>query len=536
MKKLLALVLMLALVVPATLVVGGFAETSDPVEFTYYRSGLNRNAITYYNDTLWVKELESRMNVKVNIIGPATGDDYNTAVNILLASDNYPEMVYMNWNNYNGGLRAAIDDGIVVDISANEEYKSLMPTWFGMLDADPQLYRCVTLDDGTSAMFCHTEPDLRRAAYGGYAIRKDWLDNLGLEIPDTIDDLYAVLTAFKTEDANGNSDADDEIPLTDDSDKGLMQSLIAAWGLRYNKMYPDPETGKITYWTEYKDGEPFLDCLATLAKWYQEGLIDSEFASQDSTAKEAKITSDQAGMYFAYTANYLTWEDALVKYKPELDGKVCIYGLVPLAGADGKHYGANDAHVRPAAATEGTCVTNKAVENGNIEAILKLIDFMYTDEGSEIINWGVEGVSYTKDAEGNHQWTDLVTKDPEFSFGDAVFKYALPTWGSWPKKMSYEAWYQIEVNCDDSATATANYWAADTSLLIPELMMNQDEAETFNQIKTDADTAAAEIFTGVILGTKTIDDAREAIQTIQSMGIDNAISVYQNVYDRFNAK
>jgi hypothetical protein len=33
------------------------------------------------------------MNVKVNIIGPATGDDYKTAVIILLASDNLSEMV-----------------------------------------------------------------------------------------------------------------------------------------------------------------------------------------------------------------------------------------------------------------------------------------------------------------------------------------------------------------------------------------------------------------------------------------------------------
>ncbi|MFY9280028.1 MAG: hypothetical protein WAO47_10685, partial [Caldicoprobacterales bacterium] len=255
-------------------------SSGEVVEFTYYRPRLNRNNITDYDDALWVQELEKRMNVKINFMGPSSGDDYNQAVNILLAAGDYPDAVYMNWNNYNGGLRAAIDDGIVVDVSANEEYKQLMPTWFGLLEENEQLRRAVTLDDGTSALFCHIENELKRGAYAGYAIRKDWLDNVGLDVPTTIDELYTALKAFKEQDANGNGDKDDEIPMTDDSGKGLINFLMAAWGLRYNMPYIDPDTGKMTYWTEYKDGQAFTDFLTTMKKWYDEGLIDPEFASQ----------------------------------------------------------------------------------------------------------------------------------------------------------------------------------------------------------------------------------------------------------------
>ncbi|NJP40363.1 hypothetical protein HCH52_04775 [Oscillospiraceae bacterium HV4-5-C5C] len=504
--------------------------------FTYYRPGLNRNNITSYSDTLWVQELEKKMNVKIEFMGPASGDDYNQAVNIVLASGDYPDAVYMNWNNYNGGLRAAIDDGIVVDVSANETYKSLMPTWFGDLDENENLRRAVTLDDGTSALFCHIENNLKRGAYAGYGIRKDWLDNLGLQVPTTVDELYNVLSKFKTEDANGNGDNTDEIPMSDDSDHNLISYLAPAWGLRVNTPYLDPDTQKMTYWTQYKDGEAFTDFLTTLHQWYEEGLIDPEFASQDSSAKEAKITNDQVGFTFAWTGNYATWTDALAENFPSIADKIDIYGMVPVVGPAGKAYTANDAHVRYAASNEGTCVTSSSVKDGTIEAILKLFDYMYTDEGSEIINWGEEGVSYTKDADGKNQWTDAVTNDSEYSFSDKVFEYALPTWGGFPKVMSYDAWASIEATTASQQQAHENYWKADTGLLMPPLMMNQSEAEEYNQIMTDVNTAISELYLSVILGTKSVDDIPALLQQVDDMGINRAMEIYQGVYDRYISK
>lgn len=536
MKKriaaLLVLTVLLAIFVPA------FAEgEAEPVSITWYREALNGNAISGWENTAWIQEIERRTNVDITFLGPNSGDDYTQAVTIMLASGNYPDLVYMNWNNYNGGLSAAIEDGVVVDISASEEYKALMPTWFGMLEENEMLRRAVTLDDGTSALFCHVENDLKRGAYGGYAIRKDWLDRLGLEIPTTVDELYDVLVAFRDEDANGNGDPDDEIPLTDYSAKEMLGALAAAWGLRVNTMYPNPEEpDALTYWTEYNDGETFKDFVATMRQWYEEGLIDIEFASQDDTARVAKITSDQAGVFYCYTANFSQWEEAIAAANPEAAELVTIYGMVPVVGPAGKTYTTNDAHVRYAASNEGTCVTSAAEENGTIEAILKMIDFMYTEEGSEIINWGIEGESYTIDADGNHVWTDAVANDPEFSLYDKAFVYALPTSGAWPKLMDYEAWASIELSCDSALTGHNNYWAADAGLLVPPLMMNYEEAEEYNQIMTDANTAINEAWVSVILGTKPLEELDAPLALLDDMGVNRAIEIYQGVYDRYNAK
>ena len=85
MKKLVSLICALALLL--CLVPSSFAETTsseDPVEITYFRQDLARNSVAYYSETAWFQELEKRLNVKIKIIGPASTDDYNTAVNIMM--------------------------------------------------------------------------------------------------------------------------------------------------------------------------------------------------------------------------------------------------------------------------------------------------------------------------------------------------------------------------------------------------------------------------------------------------------------------
>jgi putative aldouronate transport system substrate-binding protein len=162
---------------------------AEPVKFRYYRDVYNGVAVQGWENMYWMQEWEKRMNVQIEFQGPASGDDFNTAVNIMLASGNYPEVVYNNWNNYSGGLAAAIEDGIVVNLS--ELYRDKLPNWFGLLEGNDNVRRAVTLDDGTSALLCHVEGNLKRAAYSGLGIRKDWCDKLGIPVPTTIDEVAA---------------------------------------------------------------------------------------------------------------------------------------------------------------------------------------------------------------------------------------------------------------------------------------------------------------------------------------------------------
>ena len=129
MKKILSLVCALTLLIGVLPVFSAGAE--EPVEITYFREELNRNSVAYYSDTAWVQEIEKRLNIKLKILGPASSDDYNTAVNAMLVSGEYPDLLFYDWDsNYNGGTMAGIEDGVIVPISEIPEYKEKVPNWF----------------------------------------------------------------------------------------------------------------------------------------------------------------------------------------------------------------------------------------------------------------------------------------------------------------------------------------------------------------------------------------------------------------------
>ena len=542
MKKVLSFLCALAML--ASLV--SFAVAEEPVEITYFRQELNRNVAAYYSETAWFQELENRLNIKLTILGPASSDDYNTAVNAMLVSGEYPDLLYFDWTQYSGGAMAGVEDGVIVPISEIPEYKEKVPNWFKVIEENDEVRRAVTQDDGSIVTFCHWEPNIARSAYWGYAIRKDWLDRLGLAVPTTVDEAYAVLKAFKEQDANGNGDPNDEIPFSCCNWWGTahpgFDTLAAAFSLKVNVMYRDPQAGKITYWTEYNNGENFKAYVETMRKWYEEGLIDEEFVSQKYDGWTAKITGDKVGMFFCFPDSVGSWEDSIKQtLKDNAYGNpddVCIYGLVPLKGIDGVPYtyDNDNAMVSFAGANQPTVITTAAVKNGHIEKCLELLNYLYSEEGSELNNWGVEGVSYTKDADGTHHWTEAVTNDPDYGMADAVFKYALPTLGGWPKAMSYEAWGSMNLVVPDQITTHKNYALSDTSLDIPSFALNAEEQETYSRIITDVNTAVSEVYLSVITGKKDVAELDALLAQVKSMGIGDAVAAYQSAYDRYMSR
>ena len=542
MKKVLSFLCALAML--ASLV--SFAVAEEPVEITYFRQELNRNVAAYYSETAWFQELENRLNIKLTILGPASSDDYNTAVNAMLVSGEYPDLLYFDWTQYSGGALAGVEDGVIVPISEIPEYKEKVPNWFKVIEENDEVRRAVTQDDGSIVTFCHWEPNIARSAYWGYAIRKDWLDRLGLAVPTTVDEAYEVLKAFKEQDANGNGDPNDEIPFSCCNWWGTahpgFDTLAAAFSLQVNVMYRDPQAGKITYWTEYNNGENFKAYVETMRKWYEEGLIDEEFVSQKYDGWTAKITGDKVGMFFCFPDSVGSWEDSIKQtLKDNAYGNpddVCIYGLVPLKGIDGVPYtyDNDNAMVSFAGANQPTVITTAAVKNGHIEKCLELLNYLYSEEGSELNNWGVEGVSYTKDADGTHHWTEAVTNDPDYGMADAVFKYALPTLGGWPKAMSYEAWGSMNLVVPDQITTHKNYALSDTSLDIPSFALNAEEQETYSRIITDVNTAVSEVYLSVITGKKDVAELDALLAQVKSMGIGDAVAAYQSAYDRYMSR
>jgi putative aldouronate transport system substrate-binding protein len=508
----------------------------EPTKITYYRPGIAQKTLTNFSDALWVKELEKRMNVKIDFQGPKTTDDYNQAAAIMLNSGTLTDLFYYDFSKYDGGLSAAIDDGIAVNVS--EKYKDKMPNWNAILDKNPEIRKAVTLDDGTSAIFNHVDENMARSAYWGLGIRADWLKKLNLKTPTTIDELYNVLVAFRDKDPNGNGKKD-EIPFGDYYLSGAnymfaIMDITASYGLLYKEVQQDPgNPGKVNYWINVNGGKNFQALVTTLNKWYKEKLLDPEFSTQDGTALESKVTSNVVGITHVWPSGFNTWNAALRKTVPDAD----LEGLGQMSSTvAGKPYSANSALVRHAAGNQGTVVTTQAEKDGTVDTCLKIIDYLYSPEGSDLINWGVKDDTYTVGADGKKAWTDKLTKDPKYAINDAQFKYALPTFGDFPKVMSYDSWASIELNSPEAVRAHDLWYKADQGLLLPALTLNSSESSEYAKIMNDVDTTISENFVKFIIGTRPLSDVPKLVKQCKDMGIEKAMGMYQSAYDRYNKK
>ena len=470
--------------------------------------------------------------MEIDFNGPLAGNttaDYHTAVNVMLNSGDLPDMIYWGWNaNYSGGIQGAVDDGIAVEIKNNPDYWAHMPHFEAIINSNDLIRKAVTLNNGGIACFNQVEETTNRSCYNNYAIREDWLDMVGMDIPTTIDDLYEVFAAIKQA-------MPETYPMTDETGMGTINTLAPAWGIKRNTPFPNPETGEITWWTLYKDGEAFTDFVTTLNKWYNEKLIDPDFPTNDFNARVAKVTSGISTFTLMMPQHFADWKNSIIAANPELEGKVHFYGMTPLIGPAGKSFSVNG-QSGWAASGSGTVITTAAEKAGKVERILDMIDYLYSPEGTELNHWGVEGVSFYIDANGTKQWTELVTNDPDFSFGDAVFKYAIPTFGDWPKIMSYEAWLSQETADPDSRRAHENLLKGDPGLSLPGIQMTPDESEEYNRIKADADTLTDEYFLQMITGIRPLSDIPVLLNELQKINLPRAVEIYQGAYDRFQAK
>ncbi|GIP34886.1 extracellular solute-binding protein [Paenibacillus sp. J2TS4] len=498
---------------------GNGAADDKPVSLTFYVRPINNKYLKSYKDIAAFQEIEKKTNTNVSWQEPSAGDT-SQQFNIMLASGSYPDMIYWGTDGYPGGLSKLLQDEVAVKL--NDLIDSHAPNFKALLDSNPELKKQIMLDDGTIALLPKIELDLQRNAYTGFQIRKDWLDQVGMGVPTTIDEWYAVLKAFKEKDLNGNGEAD-EIPLGEQKGMESIRNFAAAWGVRTG-LYLDPNSQKI----EYGPLQPaFKAYMETMHQWFEEGLIEPEFASLDGKAFDAKFTNNQYGAM----TGYMSWFD---KFNNLMKGENPDFKLVAAPdpiGPGGKPYSNNDGLIRYVSG-EGAFITS---QNKNPEHSVKFLDFMYGQEGSDLLNWGVEGESYQVD-NGNKKYTDQVLNNSEgLTSVDYMLRYAIPIYG-FTKIMDREAWAQLSLTADEAKEANEIWYQSDKSLLLPNLTLTAEESQQYSQIMSEVNTYFDEMFIKFIMGVEPLEKFDGFISTLKKMGIEEAVQIQQAAYDRFQAR
>ena len=164
--------------------------------------------------------------------------------------------------------------------------------------------------------------------------------------------------------------------------------------------------------------ENYKNALKWLARLYKEGILDPDYLSWDGDLYTKKVMENRVGLYID---NVVVFSQFMNDAKAA--GMTFDYAPLKYLKYNGKSVSYNSTAKR-IAQPYGSCISTKAK---NPERIIKWLDYMYSEEGAMLMNWGIENESYVI-KNGKPEYTDAVLNDPEYEPGIAQFKYAEPTW------------------------------------------------------------------------------------------------------------
>ena len=466
-------------------------------------------------DVTMYQELEKRTGVKINFIHPTTGQEVEQ-FNLLIASREFPDFIEWDWGNYQGGPEKALSDNVIIKL--NEYMDTCTPNLSKVLKENEEYDKQTKTDNGAYYGF----PTIQDEKYNGFAgllIRQDWLDELGLPMPETLADWETTLKAFKEKKGA-------MAPFTGRS-SGLfnMFSIQSTFNNAFNVgkgLYIENDVVKFgPLETGYKEW------LTMMSKWYEEGLLDADYATNSASIIDAKMTNGSAGACFGYVGG------TIGKYMNAMAGKDSGYNLVAAP------FPKKSSNEKISMMNSFYAITNPflAITTGckNPEAAAKWADYLYSEEGKILKNFGVEGETYTM-VDGEPQYTDKILNDEKgldiATTMSMNFRASYPSPGFANLEGYLMQYYQLPQQLEALETLTITP-AITTIKSMPLLTPTSEEYERISIIQTEVGTYIDETIQMFVQGTKSMDEYNAFISNLKKMKIDEYIEIYQRTYDRW---
>lgn len=456
------------------------------------------------------KELEKQTGIKVNYIHPAQGQG-KEKFNLLVASGELPDMVEYDWSTFPGGPEKAIKDGYILKL--NDYIDKYAPNLKKYLKEHPEVDKLCKTDSGSYYIFPFIRQDDVQTVFYGPMLRNDWLKELGMEVPNTIEDWEKVLTAFK--DKKGAA-----APL---SFRFIDSFGFVAGAYGVNSDYY-MDNGK----AKYGPMEPgYKQYLETLNRWYTAGLLDKNFATVDTKMVDSNMLSGKSGATLGYTGGSMgTYITAQKDKNPQYD--LVATPFPTLKKGETPQFGQKNFK----ATGLGVAVSAKAKD---IETAIRFLDYGYTQKGELLYNFGVENVSYKM--ESNYpKYTDLITKNPEkLSMAQALGKYARSSYqGPFVQRKEYLEQYMQYPQQKEAIKvwAKTDFQKHNISFITP----TPEESAEMAKIGTDIKTYVDEMTIKFIMGVEPMSNYDKFVEQIKKLNVDKAIQIKQAGVDRFSKR
>lgn len=465
-----------------------------------------------YGELDSVAELERKtgVHVKWTVVSQLSAQE---AVTAMVAGGDYPDILESCAAYFTGGYPTLLAEDIIIDLTPYVE--DYLPNYYAAVNSGDYNAADFVTDD--SRFLCIQQPNLAGwPATTGAIVRQDWLDQLNMEQPVTYDDWYNMLTAFKVE--MGCSS-----PLFVDYN-GIPEYYLSAG---FDTVITCPERGNSALYQidgvvrfgplESDKWVPFMEMYS---QWYAEGLIHSDFMTEnDNNVIVSNFASDRIGV--AFFKSFVFSRAADLAENPD-------FNLQPMP--DARMSENQQLHLMTRVDLVDGMV-NSAISTNckDIITACRWIDYQFAEEGRLFSNWGVEGVSYEIGGDGAPHTTDLIRNNTEgFSANAILARYATML----VSVQDYRASTTEEIQFIASEVWQEN---SDQDYTLPStITMTTEESREYASLYGDIKTLVSEYTSGVIMGSRSLDEYEQFVADLESLGIERVMELMQAALDRYN--
>lgn len=482
------------------------------------------NTYSDLNEHIVVQAAEEVTGVHINFTHTSfftANDDFN----LMTAAGDYCDLISCAVKYYATGGAGAMEDGVIINLS--DLIPEYAPDYNAVINSDETHIAQSRSDSGDILAFYTWKDEVYNRS--GMQTRGDWLDELGLDAPETYEEYESVLQAFQS--AYGCTAAMQMYPsclLT-----GSM--LCGGYGVSgYYTVYDD--SGEIPNVMFQIDGtahcslleDGYRDYLTMLNRWYTEGLISSDFLSGSCNPNDSNNLGD---IYSGNTGIWYSEYQNLADYANSIDDdNVYIAALKDptIQKGDKTHFGGSIA-----LGSSNGFTTSISTQCENTELATEWCNFWFTEQGFLLATYGIEGESYTLDASGNPVFTELVTNNPNgLSQREAQSMYSLSQFPTLSKK-------SVDfLSLNDQQIAAIEVWdsSIDGAYLMPDVSLTPEESAEYASIMSDINTYASTTVDQMVIGEASLADWDAFTDTLRSMKLDRCIEIYQAALDRYNSR